>query len=95
MLGWDFNYARLPKGDPCTIVYDPRNATYAESAYTQGSAPRPIVSVAISVVVALFVILLIFPYFFAWGLLPQIAAPFAAGLCLGRCGRVVSNERLA
>ena len=83
VLGWDFNYARLPKRDPCTIVYDPRDATYAEPAYTQGSEPRPTVSVAISVVVALFVILLIFPYFFAWGLLPQIAVPFAAGCALG------------
>ena len=83
VLGWDFNYARLPNGDPCTIVYDPRDATYAEPAYTQGSEPRPTVSGAISVVVALFVILLIFPYFFAWGLLLQIAAPFAVGGALG------------
>jgi len=95
VLGWDFNYARLPKGGPCTIVYDPRNATYAEPAYTRGSAPRPTVSVAINVVVALCVILLIFPYFFALGLLPQIAAPLTAGCALGAAVAWYRTKRLA
>jgi hypothetical protein len=95
VLGWDFDYARLPKRDPCTIVYDPRDATYAELAYTQGSAPRPTVSVAISAVVALFVILPLFTYFFALGVLPQIAAPFAAGCALGAAVAWHRTKRLA
>ena len=95
VLGWDFNYARLPNGGPCTIVYDPRDATYAEPAYTRGSEPRPTVSVAISVVVALFVILPLFAYFFALGVLPQIAAPFAAGCALGVAVAWCRTKRLA
>jgi hypothetical protein len=79
----------LTNGDPCTIVYDPRDATHAEPAYTQRSAPRPTVSVAISVVVALFVILLTFPYFFALGLLPQIAAPYSANCIMFRVVRMM------